>query len=200
MRGRPLALLTDAFFVVLAFYFVYVYSRSLFVYRQPVTLFFLIYQLVALTLLLIRRNATAFSSNALDYIYALVGLGAPLFFRPVEGYTGSVLAVLLELAGAFFVVGAFLSLNRSFGIAPENRGIKTMGFYHVVRHPMYLGYILAETGFVMGNLSQYNLFVLLIAIVFLILRVRAEERLLREDPEYQEYTKRTPWKLIPLVF
>lgn len=200
MRGRPLALLTDAIFVVLAFYFVYVYSRSLFVYRQPATLFFLIYQLVALTLLLVRRTATAFSSNTLDYVYALVGLGAPLFFRPVEGYAGSALAVLLELAGAFFVVGAFLSLNRSFGIAPENRGIKTRGFYRIVRHPMYLGYILAETGFVIGNFSQYNLLTLLIAIVFLILRVRAEERFLREDPAYHEYTKRTPWKLIPLVF
>jgi len=98
------------------------------------------------------------------------------------------------------VIGAYLSLNRSFGIAPENRGIKTSGIYRLVRHPMYLGYVLTETGFVISNLSSLNLIMLVTVTIILVLRLNSEERLLREDHAYQEYAERTPWRLFPFVF
>jgi len=110
------------------------------------------------------------------------------------------MGMFLEVAGGFFVLGAFLSLNRSFGIAPENRGVKTMGFYRFIRHPMYFGYVLAEMGFVLNNFSYYNLTVLSLAISFMMLRLQAEERVLRKDREYLKYAQKTRWKLIPLIF
>jgi len=93
-----------------------------------------------------------------------------------------------------------LSLNRSFGIAPENRGVKTKSLYGFVRHPMYSGYLLTETGFVLGNFSTYNALVLAAAGLFLVLRLMAEERFLKRDPVYESYMKKTPWKLVPLIF
>ena len=200
MQGRPLALLTDTCFVVLALYFIYTYIRFFNTYQQPQTIFFFIYQLIALTLLLIRKNAVVLSSRPIDYVYALVGLGSPLLFRPIAGYASSAMGMFLEVAGGFFVLGAFLSLNRSFGIAPENRGVKTMGFYRFIRHPMYFGYVLAEMGFVLNNFSYYNLTVLSLAISFMMLRLQAEERVLRKDREYLKYAQKTRWKLIPLIF
>ena len=200
MQERPLAFLTDACFVVLALYFIYTYVRFFNTYQQPQTIFFFIYQLTALTLLLIRKSAVAFSSKPMDYVYALVGLGSPLLFRPIAGYASSVMGIFLEVMGGFFVLGAFLSLNRSFGIAPENRGVKTMGFYRIIRHPMYFGYVLAEIGFVINNFSYYNVTVFALAISFTMLRLQAEERVLRKDPEYLEYAKKARWKLIPLIF
>ncbi len=121
-------------------------------------------------------------------------------FRPIAGYAGSAMGMSFEVVGGFFVLGAFLSLNRSFGIAPENRGVKSMGFYRIIRHPMYFGYVLAETGFVINNFSYYNLIVFALAVSFTMLRLQAEERVLRKDREYQEYAQKVRWKLIPLIF
>ncbi len=123
-----------------------------------------------------------------------------MFLRTVTGNGESIVGEPFEYVGAILVLVAFLSLNKSFGIAPENRGVKTSGLYRIIRHPMYLGYILAETGFVINNFSSANVFILLTSITFLVLRLQAEERLLREDPEYQAYARRIPWKLIPFIF
>jgi protein-S-isoprenylcysteine O-methyltransferase Ste14 len=205
--NRPLPLLTDSIFIVLALYFVFIYTRSIFVFPQLQTSSFLVYQtlfllfqLVALGLFLARKEAVLFSSKIVDYVYTLVALGSPMFFQPVFGVGVSIVGESLEFAGAILVIGGFLSLNRSFGIAPENRGIKTKGMYRIVRHPMYSGYILTETGFVLNNLSLFNVIILATVIFFLVLRLQAEERLLREDSAYQAYAQKTSWKLIPFVF
>ena len=205
--NRVLPLLTDLIFVALAFYSVLSYARWLVVFQQRQTLFFsisqafiLIYQLMALSLLLVRRDAVVFSAKIADYVYALVALCSPMFFQPVSGFGASIGADSLELVGAVVVIGAFLSLNRSFGIAPENRGIRTTGMYRIVRHPMYSGYILVETSIVLNNLSVLNFFILTMSAFFLALRLQAEEQLLKEDPAYQAYAQKTQWKLVPFVF
>jgi len=200
MRGRPLALLTDTCFFVLVLYSLSTYLHLFNTYGQPQTIFFISYQLIALAFLLIRKNAVTLSSRPLDYVYALLGLGSSLLFRPAYAYSNSIIGMFLEAAGGFFVLGAFLSLNRSFGIAPENRGVKTIGLYRIIRHPMYFGYVVVEIGFVINNFSAFNLTVLVVAIFFTILRLRAEERVLRKDSRYIEYSQRTRWRLIPFIF
>lgn len=203
--NRVMPLLTDLIFIVLAIYFVFTYMRSLLTLPQPLFFsiyqtFFLVYQFMALALFLTRKKAVAVSPKIADYVYTVVALGSPMFFRPVFGVGTSIVGEGLEFAGAVLVLGGFLSLNRSFGIAPENRGIKTTGMYRIVRHPMYSGYLLAETGFVLNNFSFFNVFILATAALFLVLRLQAEERLLREDPAYRTYARKTPWKLAPFVF
>jgi protein-S-isoprenylcysteine O-methyltransferase Ste14 len=196
----------DSLFVVLAFYFVLVYATSLrFLLREQSLFliyqtFFLFFQLMALALFVTRKKRISFTSRPVDYAYTLIALGSPTFFRPILGGQASLVGIALEVIGAVLVFGALLSLNTSFGIAPEYRGVKTAGMYRVVRHPMYLGYMLAETGFVLNNLSPFNGFVLIIAVSFTLLRLEAEERLLRNNPEYQAYARRTPWKLLPRLF
>lgn len=204
--ARVLPLLTDSIFVTIAFYFLVVYARSFFynLQLQPSFLlyqtFFLIYQVTALALLLFRRSMVVFSPRVSDYVYTLVALVSPMFFRPVVGWSGSLVGDLLVFVGAVMTVGAVLSLNNSFGIGPENRGIKTNGAYRIVRHPMYSGYFLTEVGFVLNNLSLFNLLILVIASFFLVLRLQGEERLLKEDKTYQAYAQKTRWKLLPLLF
>lgn len=203
---RVYALLTDLVFVILAFYFLVTFARSIFLnlHFQPSFLLyqmlFLIYQLTALALLVMRKSMVAFSSRASDYVYTLIALVSPMFFRPVIASSGSFVAELFVLVGAVLTVGAVLSLNRCFGVAPENRGIKTNGMYRLVRHPMYSGYLLTEVGFVLDNFSPFNLLILAIASSFLVLRLQAEERLLREDPAYEAYAQKTHWKLVPFLY
>jgi protein-S-isoprenylcysteine O-methyltransferase Ste14 len=199
-----LHLLTDMVFVLLAMYLLLGYARTLlqspeswfFLVRQG---FFIFYLIMSLVLFAIRDRASAYSSRILDYVYAILGLGSPLLFQPTSSVT-LVFGEFLEIVGSILVLSGFLSLNRSFGLGPENRGIKTAGAYRVVRHPMYSGYILAEAGFFLNNFSFYNLLILAISILFLLLRLRAEEMLLERDPSYRKYARSVRWRLMPRIF
>jgi protein-S-isoprenylcysteine O-methyltransferase Ste14 len=204
---RLLPLLTDSSFIVLALYFAVNYTHSLLTAQADQGLlflvyqtFFLIFQLLSLVLFLLRRNADVFSSKVEDYACTLLALGLPMFFRPESGMGAPIVGLPLEFAGAVVVLGSFLSLNRSFGIAPENRGIKTGGLYRIVRHPMYAGYLLTEAGFVLSNSSTYNTAIFALVTMFLVLRLLVEERFLKADSAYEEYARKTPWRLIPFIF
>jgi protein-S-isoprenylcysteine O-methyltransferase Ste14 len=200
-----LALLTDLIFVTIAAYLLLNYA-SMFLIHEENTLFvtreifFTAYLLMALAFLVIRRGATAFTAKKVDYAYTILSFSSPLLFQISPRGGPLVVGASAEVIGLALVVAAFLSLNRSFGLAPENRGIKTTGAYRFVRHPMYLGYIVAEAGYVFDNVSAFNLFILMISVLFLLLRLRAEEQLLQQDQAYRNYATKTKWKLLPLVF
>lgn len=207
-RGRPkpvLALLTDLIFVSIAAYLLLDYARTLLIHVETTLLviretFFIAYLLMALTFLGIRKEATAFTGRNRNYLYTILGFSSPLLFQLTLRGGPLVVGASLEFIGLALVVTAFLSLNRSFGLAPENRGIKTGGVYRFVRHPMYLGYVLAEAGYAFENASIFNLFILMVSVLFLLLRLRAEEQLLQQDRAYRSYARKTKWKLLPLVF
>ena len=200
-----LPLLTDFVFVALSAYLVLNYVLTLLVYVEIPLLFlreafYTVFLLMVFVLLAIRNPAKSYSVRKADYAYAILGFSSPILFQVAPPGGWLVFGTALESLGLVFVAGAFLSLNRSFGLAPENRGIKTGHVYRYVRHPMYLGYILAEFGFVCNDFSYLNVLILAISVSFLLLRLRAEERLLQQDRTYRTYSKRTRWKLLPLLY
>ena len=202
---RVLPLLTDLIFVSIAVYQLLGNARLLLISSvTPVFLlreiFLILYLLTALVLLGLRNSAKVFSGKKADYAYTILGFSSPLFFQATPNESPFFVGATFEFIGLAFVVGAFLSLNRSFGLAPENRGVKTRGVYRSVRHPMYLGYILAEVGYVCNNISYLNIFILAISLLFLLLRLRAEEQLLQRDQDYREYAEKTRWRLLPGVY
>jgi protein-S-isoprenylcysteine O-methyltransferase Ste14 len=108
--------------------------------------------------------------------------------------------VTLFALGALFQISAKIALNRSFGIAPANRGIKRSGPYRYVRHPMYAGYFINNVGLLLLMLSFANAAVYAIAWTAQVMRVLAEERLLSQDPDYRAYMDDVRWRVIPGVF
>ena len=200
-----LSLITDLVFVSIAAFLLLGYAWTMLF--RPVSVlvvvrevFLTVYLLMALAFLAVRKRANAFTAKKMDYLYTVLGYSAPLLLQPSSYGGPAIVGASLEVAGLAFVLSAFLCLNRSFGLAPENRGVKTAGVYRLVRHPMYLGYILAEAGFVFDNLSEFNLFALTVSVLFLLLRLGAEERLLGRDQLYRSYSRKTRWKLIPFIF
>ena len=58
---------------------------------------------------------------------------------------------LVSAVGLMIVVAGKVTLGRSFGLTPANRGIVSTGVYRIVRHPIYLGYLITHIGFVIAN-------------------------------------------------
>jgi protein-S-isoprenylcysteine O-methyltransferase Ste14 len=106
----------------------------------------------------------------------------------------------LQIAGVVIQVSAKLSLRRSFGILPANRGVVVSGPYRFARHPIYLGYFVTQVGFLSSNFGVQNLVVLLLLWALQIFRVVREERVLVRDEKYREYAARVRYRFIPGVF
>jgi protein-S-isoprenylcysteine O-methyltransferase Ste14 len=104
--------------------------------------------------------------------------------------------VLVTLAAVFSVV-CLLTLGKRFGVRPALRGLVTRGPYRVVRHPLYLSYVIAAIGF---NLQVWNVATLLLVLLgwaCMVYRIRAEERVLSRDPGWLAYVGLIRYRLIP---
>ena len=93
-----------------------------------------------------------------------------------------------------------MSLGRSFGLIPANRGIVSTGLYRLVRHPIYLGYLITHVAFVAANPTLWNLALLLTADIALLARAVCEERTLARDDAYRQYQTRVRWRVVPGLF
>ena len=151
---------------------------------------------------LIRRPSKALSVAFGDWMLAFVATAATLLVVPVPNHLPAFapLGVALFAVGAVLQISAKLALNRSFGIAPANRGIKRNGPYRFVRHPMYAGYFINNVGLLLLMLSFANFAVYMLAWTVQVLRVIAEERLLSQDPAYRAYMADVRWRVIPGMF
>jgi hypothetical protein len=153
--------------------------------------------------LTIARRPTAIVDRSLDarLVTTLSVLGPPLLVPTAAGIgIPDAATAPLSAAGLLVVVAAKLSLGRSFGLMPANRGIVCSGLYRWVRHPIYLGYLVTHLAFLAGHPTSWNAMVLLIADAALIVRAGYEERTLSADPGYCGYRERVPWRLLPGLY
>jgi protein-S-isoprenylcysteine O-methyltransferase Ste14 len=104
--------------------------------------------------------------------------------------------VLVTLA-ALLSLASLLTLGRWFGVRPALRGLATTGPYRLVRHPIYLAYLLADIGY---NLQEWNFATLLLVAagwISLLYRIHAEERILSQDSGWPNYVARVRYRLVP---
>ena len=107
--------------------------------------------------------------------------------------------VLVTLTAVFSVV-CLLTLGKHFGVRPALRELVTAGPYRLVRHPLYLSYVIAAIGF---NLQQWNpatLCLVLVGWAAMVYRIRAEERILSQDPSWSRYAASVRYRLVPGVW
>ena len=109
---------------------------------------------------------------------------------PEGGFVLVTTATALSLA-------SLLTLRRSFGIRPALRRLVTRGPYRVVRHPMYLSYLISDVGY---NLQEWNIGSVLLVFAgwtSLLYRIRAEEHLLSRDAGWRAYADTVRYRLLP---
>jgi len=110
------------------------------------------------------------------------------------------ISLLLLTAGTVFAIYAMLVLGRSISLVPEARRLVTRGPYALVRHPLYLGEMVAIAGIALQHLSVWALLLLCLAWAFQFQRMKYEERVLSQSfPEYGDYVARTA-RLLPGVY
>lgn len=94
---------------------------------------------------------------------------------------------------------AYVNLGRNLGILPAVRSLTTRGMYGVVRHPIYSCYIFIMACFALLVPVWQNFLALFAFIFFLYLRVRGEERILRERLDYDGFQRKVKWRFFSPV-
>lgn len=150
---------------------------------------------------LLRRPSKLTSKKVMDWIVAIAGTFMAYLYetigtRPVFPALKPA-AYVVMVAAAFLTAIAVINLGCSFSIVPANRGVKTKGLYAVVRHPLYLLYMLHDVSWILNSFSARNLCLFVFYCLLTYSRARREERILRQDPEYQEYASKTRYMFLP---
>jgi protein-S-isoprenylcysteine O-methyltransferase Ste14 len=110
------------------------------------------------------------------------------------------LGLVLVMLAAGLSLFSLLTLGRLFGVRPALRGLMTTGPYRLIRHPMYLAYIIGDIGY---NLQEWNLGTVLLTMAgwsSLLYRIHAEEKLLARDPGWPTYRALVRYRLLPGIW
>lgn len=168
---------------------------------HPHYLLLLAGELFVLVMVLVRPWGLPLSIKPYPFAISLLGSMLPLFALPI-GYNPSLGTVgsFIMLIGVGFALAGKVALNRRFGFIPANRGVQVRGPYAFVRHPIYAGYTITHLGFLITNPVLWNAALYSSALLFQILRIYEEERVLLLDPAYRTYAKRVRYRLLPGVF
>ena len=191
------------FVVATLFVFLSINLASDFVHTHRVTgLLMLVSEALVAVLTVVRRRTGTVDRSRGATVVTLLSVAGPALLRTVAapGLFPDGLTALVSAAGLLVVIVGKLTLGRSFGIAPANRGVVIGGPYTLVRHPIYAGYLISHVAFACAYPTAWNIAVLLVTDVALVLRALCEERVLAADQTYQIYCRRVAWHLVPGVF
>jgi protein-S-isoprenylcysteine O-methyltransferase Ste14 len=165
-------------------------------------LLLLVSELLVVVLTIFRRRAQTVDRSTLARLATVLSIAGPPMLRASE--EGAVVSdyatAAASAAGLCLVIAAKVTLGRSFGIVPANRGIVAGGPYHLVRHPIYTGYLVTHLAFLVAHPTYWNLAMVVIADTALVVRALIEERILGSDERYRAYCNRVGWHLVPGVF
>jgi protein-S-isoprenylcysteine O-methyltransferase Ste14 len=123
----------------------------------------------------------------------------------IDGDTVRYLGLIITAIGGFVRVATVFELGHRFSIfvalQPDHR-LKTDGFYRFVRHPSYLGALLAMVGWALVFRSSIGLLLTAAMCVPIVARIRAEEDFLvcEFGEQYRAYQQRTRWRLLPFIY
>ena len=165
-------------------------------------LLLLVSEMLVVLLTVMRRSAATVDRSARARLLTALSMLGPPLLQPahVDALLPQSATVAASVAGLAIVIAGKMTLGRSFGLMPANRGVVSSGVYRLVRHPIYLGYLFTHVGFVIANPAGWNFFVIVAADIALMFRAVREEKTLVKDEAYRSYTERVRWRVIPGVF
>lgn len=159
-------------------------------------------EVLTLSIYLLSRRAERVSFDAISLISTAA---ATFYFLVVVLEPGPALVPLfisssIQVLGILLQIWAKWTLGRSFSLLPAHKGVVKHGPYRIVRHPIYLGYFVTHVGFLLGSFAWENLYLFTALYFFQCIRMLQEEKLLRKDWLYDEYTRQVRRRFIPGVW
>jgi len=157
---------------------------------------------LVVVLTIARRRTELVDRSLKAAILTFVSLVGPPLLRPtaVDPLAPDQATAVLSAIGFAIVVYGKMSLGRSFGLIPANRGVVTAGPYAIVRHPIYAGYLITHVAFIAAHPTFLNIALIVVSDGALVRRALLEERVLAGDGAYRAYCSRVAWHLVPGVF
>jgi protein-S-isoprenylcysteine O-methyltransferase Ste14 len=216
-----------ALFVASLAFLTYCY---LVVWSQPAAFDIRSWTAIAVNALLVTAFAVHHSLFAREPVKAWVSRAIPArLIRSIYVWIASVLLVLVCLlwrpvGGALYaatgwraavhasvqVAGLWIIARSARAIDPlelagihqpsQREGLQIRGPYGWVRHPLYLGWLLATFG--AARMSGDRLMFAVITAIYLAVAVRWEERSLSRafGERYEEYKRQVRWRMVPYVY
>lgn len=164
-------------------------------------LLLLVSELLVVIFTVIRRPAVIVDRALGTRIVAGVSMIGVYFIRPVgTPLLPDLGTATLSAAGLLVIITAKLTLGRSFGLMPANRGVVSRGIYRVVRHPIYAGYLVTHGAFLAAHPTLWNVALLVTSDLALMVRAVYEERTLARDETYADYMGEVRWRVLPGCF
>ena len=111
-----------------------------------------------------RRSAAAVDRSMRARLLTTLSMLGPPLLQPAQcaALLPQSLTVAVSVVGLAIVIAGKMTLGRSFGLMPANRGIVSSGLYRVVRHPIYLGYLITHVAFLVATPSAWNIAALVV--------------------------------------
>jgi protein-S-isoprenylcysteine O-methyltransferase Ste14 len=158
---------------------------------------------LVVVLTMFRRSAGTVDRSMRARVLTMCATFGPPLVRPaavMAPMASEAVTILIAAVGPTVVIIGKVSLGRSFGLTPANRGIVCTGLYRLVRHPIYVGYLVSHVGFLLANPTTWNLSVLVAADIALVVRATLEEQTLAKDSAYRDYMQRVRFRMVPGIF
>jgi protein-S-isoprenylcysteine O-methyltransferase Ste14 len=203
LRRDAIADLAGRAFVSVLFVLLSINLLQDFLQTQRLTgLLLLVSESLVVVLTVMRRRAYLVDTSPGTMLVTGLALVGPPLLRTSEGagLVADGVTAVVSSVGVCLVIAGKITLGRSFGIVPANRGVVDTGPYQLVRHPIYTGYLITHLAFVAAYPRAWNIAVIIISDAALVWRALFEERVLRNDQRYREYCGRVGWHLVPGVF
>lgn len=165
-------------------------------------LFLLLSEALVVVLTVARRSAITIDRSMAARALTAASMAGPPVLAPaaVAAIASESVTVALSCVGLAIVIAGKAALGRSFALLPANRGIVSTGLYRLVRHPIYMGYLVAHVAYLLANPSLWNIAALVLADAALLVRAVREEKTLALDPAYREYQQKVRWRVAPGIF
>jgi protein-S-isoprenylcysteine O-methyltransferase Ste14 len=169
---------------------------------RPTGVLLLASEALVVVLTVFRRAPLAVDRSLRARVLTATSLIGPPLVQPATSapIASELFTAMFSLAGLLVVIGGKMSLGRSFGLMPANRGIVSTGLYQIVRHPIYLGYLITHLGFLLAHPTPWNVALLVTSDLALMTRAVCEEQTLARAPEYRAYQTRVRWRVVPGLF
>jgi protein-S-isoprenylcysteine O-methyltransferase Ste14 len=165
-------------------------------------LLLLVSETLVVVLTVMRRSAAAVDRSMRARLLTTLSVLGPPLLQPahVTALLPQSWTVAASAAGLAIVIAGKITLGRSFGLMPANRGVVSSGAYRIVRHPIYLGYLITHVAFLVATPSAWNIAALLAADAALLARAVCEEQTLARDARYRAYQETVRWRVCPGIF